>query len=119
MTWQKRGTVTSSKGDPRGARNSVSGSGGLPIGVSPLSGRFRMAVLEVLPEVIGPVGLLGRIARPELMRVVEVARTLDPILLHGTRYTASCSTPRGCCVGLPPPEEFEMSTRHGPVRPVT
>lgn len=37
----------------------------------------------MLPEVVGPVKLFGRVALPELVRVVEVVDTVSPVLVRG------------------------------------
>ena len=48
--------------------------------VGPFSASARVAVLEVLAEMISPVELLGAIAFPELVVVLQMANTLIPIL---------------------------------------
>ena len=42
-----------------------------------------MAMLEVLPEVIRSVKLLGRVALPKLVHVLQVSNALFPILFRG------------------------------------
>ena len=51
--------------------------------VGPLPAGPSMAMLEMLPEMIRPVKLLGRVALPELVHVLKMSDPLFPILLRG------------------------------------
>lgn len=51
--------------------------------VCPLAARARVAVLEVLAEVIGAEELLGAVAFPEFVMVLQMAYALVPVLLRG------------------------------------
>lgn len=50
--------------------------------VCPFPAGARMAVLEMLPEMVRPVKLLGAVALAELVMVLEVANALVPVLVR-------------------------------------